>query len=140
MAEEERDSLVAYCSASIHFAKKNYQNVFICLNEIVKPDNIFRELDIKVLKIKTFYELQEIEHLQAVLDSLKVYISRQTAIAEFYKTRYKNFANFLYRICHIPAMEKAKCQKLYAELQEVKYADFVQKDWLLEKIVEKGKI
>lgn len=140
LAEEERDSLVAYCSASIHFAKKNYQNVFICLNEIVKPDNIFRELDIKVLKIKTFYELQEIEHLQAVLDSLKVYISRQTAIAEFYKTRYKNFANFLYRICHIPAMEKAKCQKLYAELQEVKYADFVQKDWLLEKIVEKGKI
>lgn len=140
LPEEERDSLVAYCLASIHFAQKNYKNVLVCLNEITKLDNIFRELDVKVLKIKTFYELQEFEPMQSTLDSLKVHISRQGSIAESYKTRYKNFTNFLYRIWHIPVMEQKKWQKLYAELAEMKESDFMQKDWLLEKIAEKKKI
>lgn len=139
LPEEDRNSLVAYCFANIYFAQKYYKKVLISLNEITKTDNIFRELDIKVLKIRTFYELQELEQMQAVLDSLKVHLSRQTTISEFHKTRHKNFANFLYRICHIPAMEKEKWLKLYAELKEMNDMDFLHKDWLMNNILEKAK-
>lgn len=139
LPEEDRDSLVAYCFAVICFEKKKYKDVLVHLNETAKSDNIFRELDIKVLRVRTFYEIQELEAMQATLDSLKVHISRQTTIAEFYKTRFKNFTNFLYRICHIPAMEYDKWQKLQAELQEMNDTDFLHKDWLMKKIAEKTK-
>lgn len=139
LPEEDRDSLVAYCFANIYFAQRNYKNVLVSLNEITKTDNIFRELDIKVLKIRTFYELQELEQMQAVLDSLKVHLSRQTTISEFHKKRFKNFTNFLYRICHIPVMEKAKWQKLYTELKEINDMDFLHKEWLMNNIMEKAK-
>jgi hypothetical protein len=78
--------------------------------------------------------------MNAALDALKMHISRQETLSDFYKTRFKNFANFLYRICYLSEMEKEKWKKLYQELRETNPKDFYDKDWLLKKVIEKGKI
>jgi len=139
LPEEEQESLVAYCTSLIYFEEKKFKEVLLHLNQAPKTADIFQELRVKVLRIKTFYELDDVDSMNAALDALKMHISRQETLSEFYKKRFKNFANFLYRICYLSEMEKEKWQKLHQELSVIGTNDFWDKEWILKKVAEKGR-
>lgn len=137
---EERENLVAYCSALISFEEKKFSEALTFLNEVIKTPDILQELQFKTLKIKCLYELQDADSMNAGLDALRMQVSRQENLSDFYKTRYKNFANFLQRISNLPEMDREKWLKLDKELAEKHNQEILHKDWLLEKVIEKDKI
>ena len=62
--------------ARVYFFKKEYDKVLELLQQ-VEYDDVFYLLDAKVALIKTFYELEEIDSLVALLDSFKMLLRRK---------------------------------------------------------------
>lgn len=134
LPEEEKENCTLYGLALIRFEQKKFKEALLLLNEIPKWFDIFREIDVKILRIRTFFELKEWESMTSAVEALKVFIFREKKFSSFYKNRFKNFANFLYRISQTADYETEKWQKLAENLHEIDTKEMHYKDWLMEKI------
>lgn len=76
LAEQERENLVLLCISLIAFAQKKYKIVLQKSNEIQRLTDIKLEIDVKMLRIKTYYELKEWEAMTSAVEALKMYLSR----------------------------------------------------------------
>ena len=92
----------------------------------------FLLLATKTLQVKIYYELQELDALDNLLESLRVYVQRRKDLG-YRKENFENLVNFVRRLMSIPYKSESEKRKLKQEVQNA--AIFTEKDWLLTQLL-----
>jgi hypothetical protein len=129
---EYSDKFIQYCRSLIMFEERNYE---ISLQHISKADlnkAVLRK-DLRVLKIKIYYELNYMDSLISEIDSFRHFnASNETIITEIID-KAKNFINYISALVKL----KGNCSQsdLHALKKRLEKESKVnEKSWLLEKI------
>ncbi|MGH2576017.1 MAG: hypothetical protein ACRDFC_10000, partial [Ignavibacteria bacterium] len=120
--------------AQIYFHKKEYAKALKDLNQVA-PKIFYFYLRIKVMYVKIYYEMNEIEAVLYVIDSLKHYLKRnKNKISGHYEV----VSKFLYYIGKIISIKNLKTNKDINSLKKEieKNHDVAAKFWLIEKLEE----
>ncbi len=133
LPEHERENAYTYNLAKFYFYKKDYSNVLKLLQE-VEYNDVFYSLDSKAMLLKTYYELNEVDSLDSLMDSFKIYLQRNKALSEHHVKTYKNLLRITHRLTRIIPKDKKRIELLEAEIEQTKpLADI---GWLREKMEE----
>ena len=125
-----RNSMYQFCLAKILFAQNKYDDCLIILAKIA--NNLpFIYLGAKTMQIKIFIENKEIEALESLLESLRVYLQRRKDLG-YRKQNYVNLIKFSKKLLQLPAMSK-KEKNIFRE--DIEAAEiFTEKKWFVARI------
>lgn len=128
---DHQENLVTYCTAAIHFYKKEYRETVYQLAKY-KLEDFYNYIEHKTLLIKAYFELEEDEALFSLAEAFRVYLLRDTLVPQSLKTSYNNFLRFVKRINQaLPEQYPV----LKQELEKIN--NVTEKNWLLLKLTEK---
>ena len=96
LEDEHRGNMVTYCQAKLHFEKKEYSKAMRLLNQ-VEYNDILMNLNAKTMLLKMYYEKEEIDALDSLLDSIGIYLRRKKVMS-YHKSNYKNIIRFTKKI------------------------------------------
>ncbi|MEZ4888859.1 MAG: hypothetical protein R3E32_29300 [Chitinophagales bacterium] len=128
---EAQVDLYNYCRADMFFHQKDYEVVLDLLQQVEYRD-IYTKLGVKRMLLKVYYEIEEWNLLDSLINAFRVFIHRQKDIADSHKKSHQNFINILGRILRLLPNEKEKIEKLQEEVHET--TELSEKDWLIEKL------
>lgn len=134
LPEAHRKNALAFNLAKYHFACKHYAQALQKLQE-VSYDEIFYSLDARLLLMKTYYELQEFDALEALIDSFRQFLNRTRQISRQRQTTYRNLLRFLRRVNRIAPGNRRQLSELVAKIEQTPYV--AERNWLLE-IIKRG--
>ncbi len=129
---QHQEDVYNYALANLSFSLEKYVDTKMYLQKMNLIDP-FYFLGHKVTLIKTHYELEEKDTLHSTIESLRVYLSRDTTLSEANRQARQNFINLLKKIIRIKAGGKKSLDVLR---QEIKTAITGERLWLLEKVDE----
>jgi hypothetical protein len=126
-----RDNAVQFSFARLEFYRKNYNLVLDHLNK-VNYEDVWYNLNAKSILLLTYYELDELDALESLLQAFKMYIRREKSLTTDRKDHYLNLIKFTLNLMKLSHKDKDKLTKLKTEIANTK--GVVSKPWLLEKI------
>lgn len=131
----EQEGYYFFNLSKYYFETGNFEKVI----ELYYQSNI-RELllniQVRIIQIKAFYEKNELELCQNLIDNLKQLLSRKGILA-YHKDNYDNFCKIFKQLLAINHYDKNARAKLLARANNL--SPLTEKNWLLEKISEPGK-
>lgn len=127
-----RTSTYYYNLARLYFSKKEFEKIIALLHK-VEDREIFVALDVKVMLLKTYYELEEIEPLLSLIESFRMFLTRKKNLG-YHKTRYQNFIKFLRYLIRLNLKDASERTVFRTQVVETK--ELIEKDWFLEKVDE----
>lgn len=133
LPENFRENAVAFNLAQLYFYQKKYDALKTILREVVFEDFSYN-LNTKVMLLLTYYETDEIEPLQSLIESFRTYLNRHKDIPTLRRQNYLNLIKFTKRLTNIIPGDKKSIQKLKQELEATK--NVASHAWLMEKIAE----
>ena len=128
-----KENMYNFSYSLLNFEKRNFENA---LNYIIKVkyDTFVFKLDIKVLMLKIYHELNYTEQEISMLDTFRHFILENVSISEFIKLFHLNFVKFLHEIIKVKnGSKEINPNKLKKEIIN---ASVRGKEWLLEKTAE----
>ena len=96
--------------------------------------DVFDALQGRWLLVKTYYELDEFDALDALIDSFRIFLRRNKSISKSYQKMYLNAIKFLQKIMKIPYESKGLADKLSIQITECN--PIAERRWLLTKLEE----
>ncbi|MBK9336144.1 MAG: hypothetical protein IPM98_05990 [Lewinellaceae bacterium] len=105
-----RESAFHFNLARLEFFKKNYGSVLDFLQKANYRD-VLVNLATKTLLLKTYYELDEHDLLQAHLDAMQNYISRKRVLG-YHRTNYLNIIRYAGKLLSVNFSSKRDLEKL----------------------------
>lgn len=131
---EERTNTVDYQLASLYFAKGDFDKTLKLLQQVEFTDT-FYQASARVILLKVFYELNEVEPFFALTKSIKGVLRRKRHLSTYHRKSYNNFVRVvkgLYELRLLPKYQiKLKHTKIDQLLQELE--PLTNKEWLQEK-------
>ena len=116
--------------ARVRFKEKKYKEVIHLLSKVEYTDVLLSN-SIKAMLCKAYFELDELNALDSLLDSFRVYLQRKGKMA-YHQKVYLNFIKFLRRIINVNMLDKIAVEKIKSQLVTTK--EIIDQDWLLEKL------
>ncbi len=139
LPDANRENAVSFNLARLYFYQKRYDDV-ISLLQTVEYDDITYNLSSKTILIRTYYEIDEIDALDSLLESFRTYLGRQDKIPTQRKQNYLALVKFIRKLSRVIPGEQKSIKKIRAEFESSE--GMISKDeWLKEKIeaLEKGR-
>lgn len=135
-----RENAYNYNLAFLYYQQQKYQEALVLLSKL-NYENVFFQINAKVMQIRIFYALGEYDVLLSFLDSFKLYLIRNKKVARDRINMNINNLRFTRKFVylmisketHTKSNFKEKLQKLYAETLQTEMP-VIGKDWLLENI------
>ena len=128
-----RENAVEFSLARLGFYKKNFGKVLDHLSKVTFED-VWYTLGTKTLQIASYYELDEYEALESLLQAFKMYIRREKSLTEERKETYLNLIKFSGTLMKLNPKDQDKVIKLKDEILNTK--GVASKPWLIEKVDE----
>jgi len=128
-----RHNAVQFSLARVEMYRKNYKKVLDHLMVITFED-VWYNLGVKTMQLAAYYELEEYDALESLLNAFKMFINREKSLTKDRKSTYLLLIKFTQKLMRLMPGESQKIQKLKQEISETK--GVVSKAWLLEKISE----
>lgn len=129
---DKKENALNFNLARVSFYRKDYNNVLAYLNKVTYED-IWYNVNSKMLLLATYYELKEEYVLEPTLDAFITYCRRDKLLGAQKKAAYYNFAKSLKKL--ITLHSKPKLIQLEVQVQDIHI--MFNKKWLLKKIDEK---
>ncbi|MBL7816272.1 MAG: hypothetical protein JNL70_14730 [Saprospiraceae bacterium] len=130
---EFRENAVSYNLAQVYFYKKEYNKV-ISILQFIEYEDVTYNLGSKSMLIAIYYEKDEFEALNSLLESFKTYLNRHKDLAEQRKSLYMNLIKFVRKMTKIMPGDKKSVEALKEEIKAAK--GIASEKWLLEKLSE----
>lgn len=126
-----REEYLKYNMAKLHYMTKEYKKAMRMFLTLSATD---REMVMgsKVTLLKIYYELDEFDALDALLDSFKAYIKRNQALSDYLKQSYLNLIRYLQKIQNHNFYDKEAQKKLLDELKTV--PQLPERQWLIQQV------
>lgn len=137
--EDARDNAYRYNLAAYCYETKQYKEVLNLLRQVEFSD-IRYSTGAKSILLRTFYDLEEYEALNAHCHAFKVYINRNKLIADQRKKGFYMLIKFAKKLAQLKGSEKVmpakqlkdQLAKLQREIEETE--PIFNKKWVLEKV------
>jgi len=129
--EDRKENALNFNLARVEFYRKNFKNVLSYLNK-VNYDDIWYNVNAKMLMLASYYDLGESLVLESALDAYIAFLRRDKTLDVVRRNSYLNFALLLKKLIY--CQTKAKAEKLELKIKNTK--QLYSKDWLKEKIDE----
>ncbi|MCB0628705.1 MAG: hypothetical protein R2824_08800 [Saprospiraceae bacterium] len=130
LPKKERDNLSHFSKAKLFFTRKDYKRAMVLLAQ-AEYHNILINLNAKSMLIKMYYELDEMEALEFLLESMRIYIRRKEVIG-YHSNLYLRLIQFTKKLIRINRYDKEKMAKLRTEIQTAN--PLPERQWLLEQL------
>ena len=127
---KQREDTFAFNLARLFFEKNEYQQVIQLLNAM-KIDELTVQLDVKVILLKTYYELEEWNILFSLIDSFKIFLRRKKGLG-YHKDNYMNIIKYVQQLSNVNQYDKDALKKLKMQIAETHL--LTEKKWLLQKV------
>lgn len=126
LSPASREDALHYNLAELYYHRGDYDSVRDHLNQLQISDMQYH-LGSRVVLIKTYYALDEIESLLSLLASFSVYLRRHKKISAPIKKRYLNFCNLLHRLLR---RDPRKQEAIRQQIQTIQ--PLAERSWLQE--------
>lgn len=130
--EVKRDT-INLSSALIAFYHKKYKECVTFLNNVGYKYTYFY-LKSKETLIKAYFELGEIDAMEAVIDAAKHYLKRHKQLLSIHYDRYMLFLNYVTNISRLDKKQKPELKMLMKQLDDNRTT--ISREWFIEKIIE----
>ena len=130
LEEKYRESTFVYNLANMYYYKLEYDKAMELLREMVF-DDVLNDLAARCILLKIYYELEEFDPLESLLESLRVYLQRSKDLA-YRKQHYNNILIFTRQLLQLPAMDKKERSQFRQRIQAAEI--FAEKDWFLKQV------
>lgn len=129
LPEMHREATYCYNKARYHFVRREFSKVVGLLTR-VEPGDLFLNIDVKILLLKTYYERNNWQSLESLIQSLRSFIRRKT-ILSYHRKNYLNFLLFLERM-----IKSDRRSVHYTQIRQdiTAEAQLTEREWLLEKL------
>jgi len=131
--EKYRQNAISFNLARLYWYEKKFDEVLKQLRD-VEYDDIFYNLNSKVILLSTYYELDEYDALDFLIKSFKVFLRRKNNLPDRMKSNYLNFTKYLERLTKVSMGDKQKIDLFKKNLEKESLVS--SKFWLLEKAEE----
>lgn len=134
LSPETRINTYTFNLARVYRYKKEYHKVLALLNNIEYEDIGYNLISKAMLTI-TFYELEEHDALDSLLESFRVFLNRHKNIPPQTRVIYQNLIKYTRKLMRMVPGDKKSVVALQEEITREK-ANTVNHEWLLEKLAE----
>jgi len=126
----ERKNALAYNSAYLYFSNNEFNKAIRKLRE-VELNDVFYQLDSRVVILKSWYELDETESFFYHASAFRLFLLRNKSISEYQKTIYRNLIKFLSAVLRA-GTSRTKLRSIRAAIEKEKNVADI--NWLLKKV------
>ncbi|MEM6964137.1 MAG: hypothetical protein AAF573_05175 [Bacteroidota bacterium] len=127
--------LYYFALGKLYYAKGQYQESLQHLVQ-VQTKASFLLIGTKVLQLKIYFEQKELDALDSLLDSFRVYLQRQKALG-YHKKNYEFLVYYVKRLLEFPA--KSPEEQLAFKNEVLSNTSFTEKDWVLAQLENTAK-
>lgn len=131
--EDYRLSTYHLALAAMSFEMKDHSNALSHLAR-VKYEDSYYNLEVRNITSRIYYEMRETDLLNDYLNSYRIYISRNRALSKKEVDSHSHFISVLGKISRI--RESGKSYKVDELLPSEMKKEFINKQWVLEKLKE----
>lgn len=128
--EKYREGFVNYTLAILNYEYKNYSKAIDFLNRS-EYDDIVISLTAKGVLMKIYYEQDELDLLDALLESTRTYMQRKKVMG-YHKTAFKNLISYARKLVKVNPYDKEEIHILKKEVESVH--PLSEKPWLLAQL------
>ena len=125
-----RPHYAAYAQAKLSFAQHDFDKALQILTK-VEFDNIFLNMDAKVMLLKIYYANEDFDALDALLTSFRRFLQRKSILA-YQRQIHENMINLTTKLLHIPSRATQKQLALRQEIEQTN--PLTEKPWLLQQL------
>ena len=129
---EFQENAYTYNRARLHFYRREYSQTLRLLQQ-VEYEDVFYNLDSKVMLLKIYYELRELASLDSLIDSFRIFLRRNKLISEHHRTNYLNLVKYVRKMSRIRPGDFRKLKNIKENLSKVE--QIADLDWLNEQIL-----
>jgi hypothetical protein len=128
--EPHRDSFYSYTLARWYFEQEDYDGAMSLLIQY-DHDDLLINLNARTLLIKIYYAQDEMDALESLLDSTRIYLKRKKVQGN-HRLSYQNVIKFTKKLIRINPFDKKGKEGLKTDLLNAN--PVAEKKWLLEQI------
>lgn len=139
IAPEFRENAYAYNLASFHFEQQDYHRALMLLQQVEFSD-VFYALGSRVILLKSYYEMGDLDALSSLCDAFKIYLKRNKTLSRLQFTIYFNLVGFAKKLADLhrkhalsSAAERSEAAKALVEKVKAQ-RNTAQAPWLIEKL------
>ena len=129
--ERERNSIVNFNRSRLFFEKGDYNKAQRLLLEFEYDDMLFNIIA-KTMLLKIYYEQDEYDAFESLLDSLRIYLQRKEALDPVRKQGYKNMVSLMKKMLNLGPHAKMQRERLVGLVRETQ--PLMERDWLLRQL------
>ncbi len=130
LEEAHRDSFYLFNLAKLRYEQKDYDSAMRLLAQ-TDFANILVHLNAKTMLLKMYYELDETDAMESLLESMRAYLQRKKVIGAG-RANYQNLIKYSTKLLRINPYNTAQKEKLR---QDILSADrLAERDWLLKQV------
>jgi Tfp pilus assembly protein PilF len=126
-----RRNYTDYNLAKLHHARRDYAKAMRLLHK-VEYEDVFLNLDAKVLLLKIYFEQGETEALESFIQSFQRFLQRKSKELGYHRENYLNTLHFANKLLTINGLDKVEKERLRSEIIGAKALG--EREWLLERL------
>jgi hypothetical protein len=128
--EKYQESYIKFYLARLHFERRNYKEAMKIFAQFDYDDTLMM-LHAKTMLLKMYYELDEHNALDSLLESMRTYLQRKKVMG-YHRDIYKNLISCVKKLLKAMPGDRAQNQKLR---QEIEATDpLMERQWLLAQL------
>ena len=132
LEEKHKESFTHFNLAKLFYEKEDYRSALDMLSNY-EPKDILINIDAKVMLLKIYYELDEFQVLESLLESMRAYLQRKKKmIGTQYLALYKNIIRYTKKLIKVNPYNKEHITKLRKEIETA--TPLTEKKWLLKQV------
>ena len=125
-----RESFFLHSLARLNFERKNYDQAMRLLVQ-TDFDDMLINLNAKTMLFKMYYELEEINALESLLESMRAYVQRKEVMG-YHKNNFQNIVRYTKKLVRVTPYNEKQKDKLRQEILEAN--PLTEREWLLEQL------
>lgn len=130
LAPEYRDNFVQFSWCKLYFEKGDYDQAQTLLVQF-DIDDLLINLSAKSMLVRIYYELQEINALESLLDNMRTFVNRHKAIA-YHRNNVIALIRYTKKLIRLNTYDQSQKVKLREEL--LQHPPFPEKNWILKQL------
>ena len=129
--EKEQHSIVNFNLSRVYFEKGLYDKAQDLLTQFEYDDMLFNIIA-KTMLLKIYYEKDEFDAFESLLESMRTYLQRKEALDPTRKASFKNMISLMKKLLHLNIYSKAQRDKFRETV--VKTNPLAEREWLLKQM------
>ncbi len=130
LIEQHRDNFFRFNLARLRFEQNDYDAAMTLLAQ-TDFDDVLIQLNAKTMLLKIYYEQEEIEALESLLESMRTYLNRKELVGN-YRPNYQNIIRYTKKLVRLNPYDKTRKEKLRQEIATAKLLS--EREWLLKQL------